>query len=75
MTLKELRKDLGFTQAEVARRVGVDKRVYRRWENAERAIPSGRLFSLANIFGISVGEVLESWAEMDSVDATELRRG
>lgn len=73
MTLKDLRRKLGLTQAEVAQRVGVDARLYRRWENAERSIPSGRLFFLARVFQTTVDEVLKSWAEMDSVDATELR--
>lgn len=74
MTLKDRRRELGLTQAQVAERVGADERLYRRWENAERSIPSGRLFFLARVFNTTVDEVLKSWAEMDSVDATEIRR-
>jgi transcriptional regulator with XRE-family HTH domain len=74
MTLKDRRHELGLTQAAVSQSVGVDVRLYRRWENAERSIPTGRLFSLARVFQMTVDNVLKSWAEMDAVDAIELRR-
>ena len=74
MTLKDRRHELGLTQAAVAQSVGVDERLYRRWENAERSIPTGRLFFLARVLQMTVDNVLKSWAEMDAVDAIELRR-
>ena len=71
VTLKELRESRKFTQVEVAKRLGITRRLYQRWELGERDIPTGRLIPLARLYKVSVKNLLRCWAEMYSVDATE----
>ena len=72
MTLKEIRERRGFTQAKVAEIIGVRTRTYRRWENGDQQIPSGRLLSLSKLFGLPIEELLRAWAELGYVDAPEV---
>lgn len=71
-TLKELRADQGFSQFKLAEQCGITDRTIQRWENAETAIPTGRLSTLARILKVTVDDILRAWAEMDSVDAQRL---
>ena len=74
MALKDLRRSCGFrSQASFGRQVGVTGRTVRRWENGESEIPSGRLIPVSRSLGVSVEYLLEAWAEMDSVDAREVK--
>lgn len=71
-TLKELRADQGLSQFKLAEQCGITDRTIQRWENAETAISTGRLATLARILKVTVDDVLRAWAEMDSVDAQRL---
>lgn len=71
-TLKELRVDQGLSQFQLAEQCGITDRTIQRWENAETAIATGRLATLARILKVTVDDVLRAWAEMDSVDAKRL---
>lgn len=56
--LKELRKEKGLTQQELADKIGVTKRTLQRWENGEGNIKSDKAQRLADYFGVSVGYLL-----------------
>ena len=71
-TLKELRVDQRFSQISLAEACGLTGRTIQRWENAEVSIPTGRLATLARVLKVTVEDVLNAWAEMDSVDAQTL---
>lgn len=73
MTIKDRRKKLRMTQAEVANRCGISVRRFRRWENAECEIPAGRLVVLAQVLRFSVDRLLRAWAELDAIDAVEIK--
>ena len=56
--LKELRKEKGLTQIELANIVNVSKITVLRWENGERQIKQDKAQQLADYFGVSVGYLL-----------------
>lgn len=56
--LKELRKDRGLTQAQLAEKIGVSKITVLRWENNERQIKEDRAKELADFFGVPIGYLL-----------------
>ena len=56
--LKELRKEKGLTQVELANIVNVSKITVLRWENEERQIKPDKAQQLADYFGVSVGYLL-----------------
>lgn len=56
--LKELRKEKGLTQVELANIVNVSKITVLRWENEERQIKPDKAQQLADYFEVSVGYLL-----------------
>lgn len=65
--LKQLRKEKGLTQQEVADEIGVTKRTYIYWENGENQIKANRADELADYFGVSVGYLLGYEPESEQV--------
>lgn len=56
--LKELRKEKGLTQQELALQLQIPLRTYQRWENGESQIKQDKAETLADYFGVSVGYLL-----------------
>lgn len=56
--LKELRKDRGLTQSQLAEKIGVSKITVLRWENNERQIKPDKAQLLADYFGVEVPYLL-----------------
>ena len=56
--LKELRKQKGLTQQELADEISVSKITILRWENEERQIKTEKAQQLADYFGVNVGYLL-----------------
>lgn len=56
--LKELRKEKGLTQQELAHEIGTTKLTVSNWENEKHVIKSDKAQSLADYFGVSVGYLL-----------------
>lgn len=56
--LKELRKEKGLTQIELANMVNVSKITILRWENGERQIKQEKAQQLADFFGVTEGYLL-----------------
>ena len=56
--LKELRKEKGLTQVDLANIVNVSKITVLRWENEERQIKPEKAQQLSDYFGVSVGYLL-----------------
>ena len=65
--LKQLRKEKGGTQQEVADEIGVTKRAYIYWENEESQIKTKKASQLADYFGVSVGYLLGYEPESEQV--------
>lgn len=58
----ELRKSLGFTQAEIARQIGISRQTYNNWESricepsASYLIRVCKVLQIENIIDITIGE-------------------
>lgn len=65
--LKQLRKEKGLTQQEVADEIGVTKRTYIYLENEESQIKTNKASQLADYFGVSVGYLLGYEPESEQV--------
>lgn len=55
--IRQRRDELGMTQAELAARIGTDKRQIRRWEAGQTQPTLGMAFDLAQALGLSVDEL------------------
>ena len=56
--LRKLRNDQGWTQEDVAGRVGIGKSAYKSYENNDRRIPVDVLTRVAALYNVSVDELL-----------------
>ncbi len=56
--LRKLRDSQGWTQEDVASRVGIGKSAYRSYENNDRRIPVDVLTRVAALYNVSVDEML-----------------
>ena len=52
--LRDLRKDRDWTQAQVARMLGMSQTGYSKYETGENDVPAAILVRLAEIYGTSV---------------------
>lgn len=55
--LKELRKIEGWTQEEVAKRLGVSKQTYSHYENESRRPGLEMVRELANVYGVNIDDI------------------
>ena len=58
MSLKLKRKALGWTQAELAERLGVQRETIARYETGARRLDSEKLLALSRLLGCTVDELL-----------------
>lgn len=56
--LRKLRDKYGYTQQDVADRVGISKPAYRSYENNDRRIPVDVLTRVAALYNVSMDELL-----------------
>ena len=56
--IKAYRKECGMSQAELAKRVGVERSAVAKWESGKSLPQAAHLVKLAEIFGCSVDEIL-----------------
>jgi len=56
--LVALRKEKGLSQEELAEKIGVSRQAISKWENGESAPDTDNLISLADVYGISLDELL-----------------
>ena len=58
LRLKELRKDSGKTQAQIAEFLNIKQNTYSQYENGQREIPLNMLILLAKHYEVSVDYIL-----------------
>lgn len=64
--IKKLRKDAGFTQEELGKKLGVVKQTISSWEKNISEPNSDTLASLAKIFGVSISQLYDhSYSNID----------
>lgn len=56
--LKDLRKEAGLTQDELAKKIGISKRTLAYWEKGENNIKAEKANELAKLFNVSVSYLL-----------------
>jgi len=57
MKLKEIRLNRGFTQTEVAKKIGIAQVTYCNYENGNREPDINTLIKLADLFKVSIDEL------------------
>lgn len=63
--LAELRKQHGFSQEELGKKIGVSNKTVSRWETGKYLAPVDALESLSNLYGITINEILSGKALSD----------
>ena len=61
-TIKRLRAETGYSQAELAQLIGVDRSAVAQWENRLSEPKMGNVRKLAQVFGVKVSELLDDGA-------------
>ena len=57
--IKELRKAKGYSQTKLAQRLNISQGAVSQWETGETVPSAAQLVSIADVFGISLDELLE----------------
>ncbi len=69
--LLKLRKKNGFSQEELAEKLGISRQAVSKWERAEASPDTDNLIRLAKLYGISLDELLlDGEAEEDDIPET-----
>ena len=69
--LQSLRKAKGYSQEELADKLGLSRQAISKWERAESAPDTDNLISLAKLYGMSIDELLGVSASASSSVANE----
>lgn len=72
--LKELREKRGWTQSQIASKLGVASNTYNNYENDSRGVSETMLVSIANLFGVSLDFLMGRVNVPDAV-LTAVERG
>lgn len=64
--LVKLRKEKGYSQEELANQLGISRQAVSKWERAEASPDTENLISLAQLYHISLDELLDT-----GIDSTE----
>jgi len=71
--LKKLRKQAGFTQVEVASKLGISQQAYASWERGAKKPTQDNLVKIAQILNVSVDYLVgNSEEKSDDLDNIEL---
>ena len=68
MRLRELRNNSGFTQNEIANKLGVSGQTILNWENGIYEPKINQLIQLADLFDVSVDYLIERKRNQGSID-------
>lgn len=66
--LCELRKKYGYSQEELASKLGVSRQAVSKWERSESSPDTDNLIELAKIYGISLDELLNGDDAIDIIE-------
>ena len=71
--LVNLRKRFGFSQEDLAAKLGVSRQAVSKWERAESSPDTDNLISLAKIYDMSVDEILDADIEIKERELSEAK--
>ena len=66
--LLNYRKSHGFSQEELAEKIGVSRQAVSKWERAEASPDTDNLINLAKIYGVTLDELLKGKTEDDKAE-------
>lgn len=69
--LIELRKDNGMSQEELAQRIGLSRQAVSKWERAESSPDIGNLVALAEIYGLTIDDIVKGTSAVSSEPGEE----
>lgn len=69
--LVQLRKDKGLSQEDLADKLGISRQSVSKWERAESSPDTDNLICLAQIYGVSLDELLHSDQNVDEIAKEE----
>lgn len=58
--LAEMRREKGFSQEELAEQLGLSRQAVSKWERAESSPDTGNLIALANLYGVTLDELVRA---------------
>ncbi|MFR8008980.1 MAG: helix-turn-helix transcriptional regulator, partial [Gordonibacter urolithinfaciens] len=62
--LAEMRREKGFSQEELAARLGLSRQAVSKWERAESSPDTGNLIALADLYGVTLDELVRVEADI-----------
>lgn len=65
--LQQLRKEKGYSQEELADKLGISRQAISKWERAESSPDTDNLILLARLYGVSLDELLSTDADDDEI--------
>ncbi len=69
--LQELRKSHGYSQEALSEKLGVSRQAVSKWERGESSPDTDNLIALADIYGITLDDILNGEKEMHNVKSAE----
>lgn len=69
--LYEYRKKMGFSQEELAARIGVSRQAVSKWERAEASPDTDNLIELSKVYGVTLDEMLRGTGSAADASAAE----
>ena len=65
--LQKLRKEKGYSQEELADKLGISRQAISKWERAEASPDTDNLIMLAKLYNVSLDDLLKSDEELDEL--------
>ena len=65
--LVKLRKKYGYSQEELAEKLGLSRQAVSKWERAEASPDTDNLICLAKLYGVSLDELLATDEDIDTI--------
>ena len=72
--LVNLRKSFGLSQEDLAAKLGVSRQAVSKWERAESSPDTDNLIALAQIYKLSVDEILDAEIEIKERELSDIKK-
>ena len=73
--LAKLRKEKGYSQEELAEKLGLSRQAVSKWERAESSPDTDNLICLAKLYNVSLDELLRTEEDIESIKESVKEKG